>query len=156
MHNIYTIPPQYNGIDFAFEEPVRKFKGITEIFFNMSAILSGSQPITKIVIDFNDDTPLYIKQLSYTNPQNMGEIISHVYHPTDIEYNIVYYPTMFITFANLATLLYQITIKISKESFYSEYKRISVASCQFIDNLENSMFLTLDTAKGDILNLKIK
>lgn len=156
MNNTYTIPSEYNGIEFAFGEPIRKFKGITEIFFNINAILSGNKSITKIVIDFNDDTPIYKRYFSYKNPEEIGNVISHRYHPSDIEYNIVYYPTMYITFSNFNTLIYQATVKISKESFYSEYKRISVASCQFIDNLDNSMFLTLDTARGDILNLKIK
>ena len=156
MNNIYTIPSQYNGIEFSIEEPVRNFKGITEIFFNMSQILSGNYPITKIIIDFNDDTPIYKRYFSYNDPQKIESIISHTYHPSDFEYNIVYYPTMFIIFSNFNTLIYQANVKISKESFYSEYKRISVASCQFIDNIENSIFLTLDTARGDILNLKIK
>lgn len=156
MNNTYIIPSQYNGLDAAFEEPIRKFKGTTEIFFDFKNVSVGNEQIIKIVIDFNDGGPLYKKYFSYENPEEMGNIISHIYHPTEFEYNIVYYPTMFITFSNFNTLIYQAIVKIAKESFYSEYKRLSLASCQFIDNEENSMFLTLDTAKGDILNLKIK
>jgi hypothetical protein len=81
--------------------------------------LSGSQPIAKIIADFNDDTPLYKEFFSYKDQENTNKIISHTYHPSDIEYNIVYYPTFYITFANFSTLIYQAILKISKESFYS-------------------------------------
>jgi hypothetical protein len=156
MNSNYNIPSQYNGINQGYVESLRSFKGNTEIVYNFDEVSSGGWPIIKIIIDFNDDTPLLIKDFSFKNKDKIQEIVRHRYIPSKEYQNIVYYPTMYITFANFSTFVYQTPIKIGRESFYSAYKRLNVASCQFLDNSEHSTFLTLDTSKGDILNLKIK
>lgn len=156
MNTNYNIPSQYNGVNIGFADVLRMFKGSTEISYNFDEISSSIQPIIKIVIDFNDDTPLLKKYFSFKNMHSIKEIVKHTYNPSTIYQNIVYYPTIYITFSNFSTFIYQTPIKISKDSFYSGYKRLNVASCQFLDNSDNSTFIILDTPDGDILNLKIK
>jgi len=45
---------------------------------------------------------------------------------------------------------------ISRPTFYSEHKNLTVSSIQFIDEVDDPIFATFQTANGDILNLKIK
>jgi hypothetical protein len=47
-------------------------------------------------------------------------------------------------------------VKIAKESFYSEYENLEIGAAQFVDNVQNSVFAIIDTAKGDNFNLIVK
>lgn len=156
MNTIYNLPINFNGAEIGFVEPSRKFKGKTEITYDFEEISSGSNSIIKIIIDFNDSTPLLTKDYSFTNKDKIKEIVKHTFIPSPQYQNIVYYPTIYVTFSNFSRFVYQTPIKIGKESFYSSYKRLNIASCQFLDNLDDSIFVTLDTSNGDILNLKLK
>lgn len=156
MNTNYIIPANFNGTDRQYYDELKTFKGPTDVTFTFSAVASGDIPILKIIADLNNDTPVIIKDFSYDDPEKMKQPIFGRYEPTDSYHYMIYYPTFIIVFANFTKLYYQIPIRVGKSSFYSEYEKLTLASCQFIDNSDNSMFLTLDTLKGDILNLKIK
>lgn len=156
MNKIYTISSEYNGLSARYIEPIRVFKGMTDISYDIEGISSGNTSIIKIIADFNDGTELLSLDYSFINQESIKIPITHRFKPSEVYQFAIYYPTIFITFSNFTTFVYQTPLKIAKESFYSEYERLDVASCQFIDNAENSMFVIFDTGKGDILNLKIK
>jgi hypothetical protein len=157
MNTIYTLGSQYNGTQGGKVEPIRVFKGETEITFDLTDLAEGAYSIAKIIIDFNDDTPLFIKE--YTFGENQGiasEVFKRKYSPNIDNYYIVYYPTVYITYSNFNQFKYQAVVKIAKESFYSEYENLEVGAAQFVDNQQNSVFAILDSAKGDNFNLIIK
>lgn len=156
MNTNYIIPANFNGIDRQYYDELKTFKGPTDVTFTFTAVGSGNIPIVKIIADLNNDTPVIIRDFSYEDPEKIKEPIFARYEPIDSEHYIIYYPTFIIVFANFTKVYYQIPIRVGKSSFYSEYEKLTVASCQFVDNPDNSLFLTLDTFKGDILNLKIK
>jgi hypothetical protein len=157
MNNTILIPTYLAGSDESRElsDTLRKFKGETEIIFDFDG--GGKFFPVKIILDFNDGSPLYVKDYNFNESNfDIFEPIKHVYNPTNETYNIIYYPTIFITYSNFTKFIYQIPIKIAKDSFHSNLGKIEIASSQFIDTLDDSIFLTLDTSKGDIINLKIK
>lgn len=138
-------------------EPIRIFKGETEILFNFLELAEGEFSIAKIIIDFNDDSPLLIKEYTFEDDRKIvSEIFKRTYYPDINNYYIVYYPTIYITYANFNQFKYQAVIKIAKESFYSQYENLEIGAAQFLDNSKNSIFTILDSAKGDNFNLVIK
>jgi hypothetical protein len=157
MNTEYIINSTYNGAlsTFGAEENLRKFKGETEIIFNLYDVSQGEYEILDIVADFNDGSPIYKRNYKYNKKLGL-ESIKHAFKPSVNTYYIIYYPTLYITFSNFRKFIYQAPISIAQESFYSKYNNLDIASCQFIDNIENSLFVTFDTEHGDILNLKIK
>jgi hypothetical protein len=157
MNNTILIPTHLAGSDESRElsDSLRKFKGETEITFDFNG--EGAFFPVKIILDFNDGSPVYTRDYNFNESDfNMFEPIKHMYNPSNVEYNIIYYPTIFITYANFTKFIYQMPIKIAKDSFHSNLGKIEIASSQFIDTSDDSIFLTLDTSKGDIINLKIK
>lgn len=157
MNTIYTLGSQYNGTQGGKVEEVRVFKGETEITFDLTDLAEGEYSIAKIIIDFNDDTPLFIKEYTFVDSQRIvSELFKRKYYPNIDNYYIVYYPTVYITYSNFNQFKYQAVVKIAKESFYSEYENLEVGAAQFVDNQQNSVFAILDSAKGDNLNLIIK
>ena len=157
MNTIYTLGSQYNGTEGGKAEPVRVFKGETEITFDLTDLAEGEYSIAKIIIDFNDDTPLFIKEYTFADGQEIvSELFKRKYYPNTDNYYIVYYPTVYITYSNFNQFKYQAVVKIAKESFYSEYENLEVGAAQFVDNQQNSVFAVLDSSKGDNFNLIIK
>jgi hypothetical protein len=157
MNNIFTLSAGYNGVEGTFEDNPRYFKGETELIFSFSEANSGTYDIIKIVADFNDGSPLYTKEFEYNDSKAISDIpIKHTYYPISTSDNIFYYPTFYIYYSNFKKFIYQTPIRITKESFYSKYKRLTVNSAQFVDDFDNSLFLTLQSLDGDILNTKIK
>ena len=157
MNTIYTLGAQYNGTKGGRVEAVRVFKGETEITFDLTDLAEGEYSIAKIIIDFNDDTPLFIKEYTFENSQRIvSEVFKRKYYPNVDNYYIVNYPTIYITYSNFNQFKYQAVVKIAKESFYSEYENLAIGAAQFVDNKQNSVFTIIDTAKGDNFNLIIK
>jgi hypothetical protein len=157
MNTIYTLGSQYNGTQGGKIEEMRVFKGETEITFDLTDLAEGEYSIAKIIIDFNDDTPLFIKEYRFGDSQRIvSEVFKRKYYPNLNNYYIVYYPTIYITYSNFNQFKYQSVIKIAKESFYSEYENLEVGAAQFVDNHQNDVFAVLDSAKGDNFNLIIK
>lgn len=156
MNNLYILPT-YDGVNKLNEEPVRYFKGKTDIVYDLSQVESTLYTIIKINIDFNDDSPLYKEEYDYVNINKLkNNKIVHTYYPSNQNGNIFFYPTLSITFSNFDKYIYQTPIRITKESFYTKYQNVELHDMQFIDNNENSLFVTLNSINGDILNLKIK
>jgi uncharacterized membrane protein len=153
MNKIYKIESIYNGLEGFREEPVRIFKGKTEISIDLSNITE----VVKLIIDFDDGTSLITKEIDFKDPLKLTqEIIKKTYFPSpNVDY-VFFYPTVYITYSNFKQLIYQIPIKISRDSFFSSYKNLEISSCQFIDDEDNSLFVNFSTANGEILRLKIK
>jgi hypothetical protein len=158
MNNYYAIDYNYNnGHNIEGMAELRTFKGRTEIIIDITDISRGDSQPVKVKVDFNDGSPILVKDYSFTDPNLItNDVIKHTFIPSDKVDVIFYYPTVFISYANFKSAVYQIPIKVLKESFYSGYKNIDVAACQFISNTENSVFVSLNTSNGDILNLKLK
>jgi hypothetical protein len=156
MNNIYILPA-YDGVNLIKETPVRYFKGETEIIYDMSQIEDGIYTIVKINVDFNDGSTIYKDEYDYIdNGKLTNTKIVHKFHPSNQVSNLFFYPTLKITFSNFDTFTYQTPIRITKDSFYSKYENLELHDMQFVDNSENSLFVTLNSINGDILNLKIK
>lgn len=157
MNTLYTLGSQYNGTEGGSVADIRIFKGETEISFNLSELAEGEYSVAKIIIDFNDNSPLLIKEYTFGDDRKVvSEIFKRTYYPDVDNYYIVYYPTIYITYSNFNQFKYQAVVKIAKESFYSEYENLEIGAAQFVDNSKNSIFTILDTAKGDNFNLIIK
>jgi hypothetical protein len=156
MNNVFKLSLNYINDPIGYKEPMRFYKGNNEILFNLSEYNIPSNPIVKIDIDFNDGSDVVSKYYNFNYPNKVTEIITHLFHPDKDAQNIIYWPTFFIKFLNGKNFVYQCPIKISKNSFFTKYSNIDIAGVQLIDNTENSLFLTLDTRMGDILNIKIK
>lgn len=145
----------YAGFGYCY--PLRIFKGETDLVIDFSNLIGITYPLIKIEIDFNDGTPNLIEEFSHTDDHKLElNLIKHKYYPDATFYNKIYYPTIYVTNLIFERFAYQLPIRISKESFYSNYQNLTVASTQFVDNSANSLFLMLDTAKGDNVNLMIK
>lgn len=156
MDTLFKLSSNYQDLPIGYQEPMRFYKGVTELYFDVSELHNETNPIVKIDIDFNDNSKIISKYYNYKYPNKIIEPVSNVYYP-DVDYqNIIYYPTIFIKFLTGKEFVYQCPIKISKNSFYTEFLNIQIADAQFIDDDNNSLFVTLDTRIGDILNIKIK
>jgi hypothetical protein len=156
MDKLFKLSSNYENYPIGYQEPMRYFKGVNELLFDVSELHSEINPIVKLDIDFNDGSKVISKFYNFKYPDKVVEIISNTYNPESDVQNIIYYPTIFIQFLNGKEFVYQCPIKIAKNSFYSEFLKIDIAGVQFIDNVDNSLFVTLDTKSGDILNIKIK
>lgn len=158
MNNVYLIDSIYNGSPDpgGAEMTLRKFKGITEITFDLTDIATGDYEIIKVIADFNDGTPILEKDYSFSNKNLIKSPIKHTYVPPIKTYTKILYPTLYITFSNFKTFVFQAPIMIAKDSFYTRYKNLNIAFSQFLDDSNNSMFIAFDTENGDILNLKLK
>lgn len=157
MNTYYKLAAVYNGEEGAKEENTRIFKGETEISIDLSDAAEGAFYIVKIIVNFNDGSPILIKEYDMKEHRKIvKDLIKHKYYPSfekDFKY---FYPTVYITYSNFKQFIYQIPIKIMKDSIYSYYKNIEIGSCQFIDDTSNSLFVNFCTLSGDILRLKIK
>jgi hypothetical protein len=156
MNNTYILPA-YDGVISIKEAPIRYFKGETELIYDMSQIEDGLYTIIKINVDFNDGSSVYKDEYDYSNSGKLTNTkIVHKFNPSSDVDNLFYYPTLNITFSNFDIFTYQTPIRITKDSFYSKYQNLELHDMQFIDNSDNSLFVTLNSINGDILNLKIK
>lgn len=135
---------------------IQYFKGVTDITFILDDLKTSPLNTIKIDIDFNDGTPILTKEFNFLDENLIFDPISHRYSPSNTHHYVIYYPTIYITYSNFQKDVFQFPIRISKPSFYKNQKHLTISSCQFIDNSDNSMFVTLEDSKGDILNLKIK
>lgn len=158
MDKTFKIKSDWSSISIGYKDGMRFYKGETEIIIDISPAHTTNNPIIKMKIDFNDDSEVIIKYYDFSSPDKIAELIKHTFKPiVGYDYqNIVYFPTVFMEFLNGDEFIYQCPVKILKSSFYTDYVNINVGNAQFIDESTNSLFCTLDTAKGDILNIKIK
>lgn len=142
-------------------EKIKVSKGITVVTFSLKELTVHGYGAVNITVDFGDNTPKYIRDFKFEEGYDiLEEDIVHKYIPDERYDNTLFYPVISITFLNnysTFTLLdIEIPIRISRPSFYSEHKNLTVSSIQFVDETDDPMFATFQTANGDILNLKIK
>ena len=156
MNNLFTLSLDNINNPIGYQEPMRFYKGTSELSFDLSECNTLNNPIVKIDIDFNDGSEVISRYYNFNYHDKITENIINLFYPNTDTQNIIYYPTFFIKFLNGTDFVYQCPIKISKNSFFTNFSNIDIAGVQFIDNIENSLFLTLDTGMGDILNIKIK
>lgn len=157
MNKYYKLAAVYNGEEGAKEELIRIFKGETEISIDLSDAAEGAFYIVKIIVNFNDGSPLLVKEYDISEHRKIvKDLITHKFYPSSEKDFKYYYPTVYITYSNFKQFIYQIPIKIMKDSMYSYYKNIEIDSCQFIDDKDNSLFVNFCSINGDILRLKIK
>lgn len=156
MDKLFKLSSDYKDNPIGYQEPMRYFKGVNELYFDVSELHTEINPIVKLDIDFNDGSKVISKFYNFKYADKVVEVISNTFNPQKDFQLIIYYPTIFIKFLDGKEFVYQCPIKISKNSFYSQFSKIDIAGVQFIDNVDNSLFVTLDTKIGDILNIKIK
>jgi len=156
MNKLFKLSSSYADLPIGYQESIRFYKGVNELLFDVSEANTELNPIIKLDIDFNDGSEVLTKNYNFKYPNTIVDVIYKTYYPDKDNQNVIYYPTLFLKFLNGKDFVYQCPIKIAKNSFYSEFSTINVAGAQFIDNIENSLFVTLDTGMGDILNIRIK
>lgn len=155
----YTLTSNNIGINYTSLENIIVSKGETELVLKLSENLGIAQTIIKVEVDFGDESPTYERNYTFNEADNILDgLIKHVYYPDPdtTHSNIIYYPTIVITYSNFKQLTFQLTIKIAKSSVFSDYKSVVVSSIQFVDDEYDSIFAVLESFSGDILNLKIK
>lgn len=156
MDNSYRLASIYIANPIGFKEAFRSFKGETELIFDVSEAHTTLNPVVKLKIDFNDGSEVINKIYNFNQHNKIVEPIIHTFIPDKENQIIIYFPTIFIHFLDGTMFVYQCPIKIVKSSFFNDYNTLDVGNAQFIDDSSNSLFATLDTGKGDILNIKIK
>ena len=156
MNKTFKLTTHSFDLPIGYKEAIRVYKGNTDIIIDVSVANKSINPIIKMDIDFNDGSEILSKSYDFSYPAKIAEPIVHTFFPDKITQNVIYFPTVFMKLLNGDEFIYQCPIKISKSSFYNDYFNLNVGNAQFIDNSDNSLFCTLDTAKGDILNIKIK
>ena len=156
MNKLFKLSSSYGDNPIGYQEPMRYYKGVNELLFDVSEVHTEINPIVKLDIDFNDGSEIITKFYNFRFPNAIVDVIYKTYYPDKDNQNIIYYPTLYLKFLNGKDFIYQCPIKIAKNSFYTEFSSIDIAGAQFIDNTENSLFVTLDTGIGDILNIRIK
>ena len=156
MNNLYKLSSTLIDIPIGYKESIRYFKGVNTLSFDLSEFHTEINPIVKLDIDFNDETEIITRYYNFSHPNKIVDLISKTFYPNKDYQNSIMFPTFFIKFLNGEEYIYQCPIKIVKNSFFSEFSNVSISDVQFIDNTENSLFVTLDTGRGDILNIKIK
>lgn len=141
----------FGGLGYIY--PARTFKGETEIVIDLSDLIGLTHPIIKIEINFTDDTDLLVKTFSFTETNKLElDLIKHTFYPSVDAYNVFYYPTITITYLDFSVFKYQMPIKIAQNSFYKECENLYIGNAQFLDDSNNSVFVVMDTAKGNIIN----
>jgi hypothetical protein len=156
MDNLFKLSSDYIDYTFGYQEPMRFYKGVTEVSFDLSEFQNNTNPIVKLDIDFNDGSEVISKFYNFEYPYKIVDLIKKTYYPNKDHHTFILSPTFLLKFLNGKEFVYQCPIKITKNSFFTEFSNINVTGAQFIDNEENSLFVTLDTGIGDILNIKIK
>lgn len=141
----------FGGLGYIY--PARTFKGETEIVIDFSDLVGLTHPIIKIEINFTDDTDSLVKTFSFTETNKLeSDLIKHTFHPSVDTYNVFYYPTITITYLDFSVFKYQMPIKIAQNSFFKECENLYIGNAQFLDDTDNSVFVVMDTAKGNIIN----
>ena len=156
MNKLFKPASSYIGFPIGYQEQMRYYKGVNEISFDLSELHTEINPIVKMDIDFNDGSEIIHKNYNFMQPNSIVELLFNTYYPDKDYQNIIYYPTFYLKYLNGTDFVYQCPIKIARNSFYTEFLGIDISGVQFIDNTENSLFVTLNTRIGDILNIKIK
>jgi hypothetical protein len=156
MNKLFKLSSDFIYHPIGYQESIRSFKGSTEISFDLSEVHTEINPIIKIDIDFNDGSQIISKFYNFNNPDKIVEPINKVFHPDKDYQTIIYYPTFFLKFLSGKEYTYQCQLKMIKSSFYNDFSKVDISNVQFIDDTENSLFVTLNTTMGDILNIKIK
>jgi hypothetical protein len=156
MEKTFTLKSDYIGLSGGYLEEFRYFKGVNELIFDLSEVHNDFNPIVNLTIDFNDGSEIFTKTYNFKYPQKIVDPIVNTFYPYNYTQHIIYYPTFYIKYLNGINFVYQCPIKIAKNSFFGEFCNIDVSGVQFVDDIDNSLFTTLQTRKGDILNIKIK
>jgi len=156
MNSKFILNVDYKGLKGQYKETIRYYKGVNQIFFDLSLVHSTENPIVKIDIDFNEGSDIITRIYNYNNHDEIINLISNEFYPNPDYQEVIYFPTMYIKYLDGTDFAWQCPIKITKNSFFGEFSNIEIGSCQFIDDNNNSLFVTLDTGIGDILNIKIK
>lgn len=150
MNNTYFLEP-YSGV---YTFGLRKFKGLTTLYLNLTGLATHSKFPIQVSLDWGDASP--VVEIN-TNFNDLSSVFSTVYSHEYLKgQSIPRIPSVKINYSNFTYAEYRMPIELWSGSFYSEYKNLEIASCQFIDVSSNDMFLSFDSANGDVLNLKIK
>jgi len=153
----YTLTSEYNSINYVSIDDVKVSKGKTEVIFDISQLPNQNSNIIRTEIIFGDSSPNFEKNYIFEENFNiLREKVRHIYYPDTVNSNIIYYPTIVVTYSNFNQLIFQLTLKIAKSSILSDYRGVVVSSIQFVDDEDDSIFTVLESLNGDILNLKIK
>lgn len=159
MNTVYTL---LSSSSTTTNIPPRTFKGMVSLTYQLSSINVG----TKIPLRMEFNTNLgdsYV--FSDVREFNFESSVSILLKPYTHTYNYInlngvainsYYTTIKITYSDFTVYQYVIPINIYANSFYSEHKSLKVANSQFVDDSDNSLFISFDNGNGDVLHSIIK
>lgn len=150
MNTVYTILTSLSVY------PLRKFKGETDIVFQLSSINPGNSTVISVEMNFADGTNPYRREYDFSADGTiLNENIVHTFVPKTAD-NIAYYPTLTLTYSDFTQKKWQMPMFIYKESFYSEYNRLYIHSTQFIDTSSNDIFAIFESSNGETVVGKLK
>jgi hypothetical protein len=153
METVYTLLSSTS--DYIF--PIRSYKGITNVTFILSSINAGNKDIININANFGNDTDIVERVYNFDSSVALHtQNLSCVLNPASFADIKVYYPRITITYSDFTRYNYEMPINIYRDSFYSAYENLNIASTQFVDVSSNDRIVIFDTGKGDGLNLIIK
>lgn len=136
--------------------PIRKFKGETDIVFQLSSISVGNKNVIGIEMNFADGSQPYYRDYDFTADGTiLNSNIEHTFIPTNAD-NVAYYPTLTLTYSDFSQRKWQMPMFVYKESFYTGYNRLYINSTQLIDVSSNDVFAVFESSKGDTVIGKIK
>lgn len=161
---LYTFTPSSdnNGINGSNLTSITiRNKGPLKLNVDLSDINIGDHNIIRVQLDFadvnNTNDNVDRNFIFLEEGSNFKSPFSHIYNPSQTNrYSANYKPKVVITFSNFNIYSYILDVRIYKESFYNKHKRFNIISGQFVDDVNDSMFLVCDNINGDKFNVVVK
>ncbi len=136
-------------------------KGPLKLNIDLKDSNIGNHNIIKLDLNFKDSSDesdnVFENYIFLEERPNFTNVFSHIYNTSKTsKYEIKYKPEIIITFSNFKTYTYVLDIRIYKDSFYSKHKRLDINSAQFVDDVNDTMFLVCKNMNGDKFNILVK
>lgn len=135
------IPSKPITADGNFELQKIKSSGDCNLTLNLNNLSSNN--VVKIICDFKDKTPLLFKEYNSTN-KLLLEKINHNYFENSSYQVYTYNTSLSVIYSNFKIHTFKIPVEIIKTSFNSKEGKILVKNAQFVDDLNDSIFLIAD------------
>ncbi len=154
MNNTFFITATAGSAITSSIQPVRTFKGDTDIVIDFSNIVETNIKLIKLQIDFGDNTSI---EKVYGSKEDLFTPITHTYYPSDTTYISAKRCSVSLVFSNFTIHNIVLPINIAQASFLSEYGTLTVKRAQFIDSVNvGDMFLVLESEKHNLYNATLK
>jgi hypothetical protein len=136
-------------------------KGPLKLNIDLKQINTGNSDIIRVQLDFADKNNIndnIDRNYIFLNERPNFELpFSHIYFPSQTNsYSALFKPKIILTFSNFNIYTYILDVRLYKESFYTKHGRLRIISGQFVDDVDDSMFLVCNNINGDKFNVVVK